>query len=71
MASNKLDLKKILLIVVAVGMVAVTAAILTAEHVSPIMMIVLAGVILLSSIVLFLYVSSMAKKLKDSEKELE
>ncbi len=71
MASTKLDLRKILLIVVAVAVVAVTAAVLTADHVSPITMIVLAGVVLLSSIVLFLYATSMAKKLKDSEKDSE
>ena len=64
MASNNFNIKQMILVLGLVAVAAIVLAFITAEHISALAIIIIAGVILIASLVLNGYIASERKKLQ-------
>ena len=67
MASNNLNIKQLVLVLGLVAVAAIVLAVITAEHISALAIIIIAGVILIASLVLNGYIAAERKKLQQQD----
>ena len=64
MAQSAFPVKQTVIILVVVAVVAIAAAVLTAEHIGPVSLLIIAGIAALGGFGLYAWISSEARKIK-------